>query len=67
MEKFKEIERTIITKYRKDIWNKFTKGITEYDMIQDGDKIAVCITGGKDSMLMAKRLQYIKRHLKDYE
>ena len=37
MEKFKEIERTIITKYRKDIWNKFTKGITEYDMIQDGE------------------------------
>ena len=65
MEKFKEIERTIITKYRKDIWNKFTKGITEYDMIQDGDKIAVCISGGKDSMLMAKCFQGLKRHGKN--
>ncbi len=65
MEKFKEIERTIITKYRKDIWNKFTKGITEYDMIQDGDKIAVCISGGKDSMLMAKCFQELKRHGKN--
>lgn len=65
MEKFKEIERTIITKYRKDIWNKFTKGITEYDMIQDGDKIAVCISGGKDSMLMSKCFQELKRHGKN--
>ena len=65
MEKFKEIERTIITKYRKDIWNKYTKGITEYDMIQDGDKIAVCISGGKDSMLMAKCFQELKRHGKN--
>ena len=65
MEKIKEIERTIITKYRKDIWNKFTKGITEYDMIQDGDKIAVCISGGKDSMLMAKCFQELKRHGKN--
>ncbi len=62
MEKYKEIERSIITKYRKDIWNKFTKGITEYDMIQDGDKIAVCISGGKDSMLLAKCFQELERH-----
>lgn len=62
MEKYKEIERTIITKYRKDIWNKFTKGITEYDMIQDGDKIAVCMSGGKDSMLLAKCFQELERH-----
>lgn len=65
MERYQEIERTIITKYRKDIWNKFTKGITEYDMIQDGDKIAVCISGGKDSMLMAKCFQELKRHGKN--
>lgn len=65
MERYKEIERTIITKYRKDIWNKFTKGITEYDMIQDGDKIAVCISGGKDSMLMAKCFQELKKHGKN--
>lgn len=65
MERYKEIERTIITKYRKDIWNKFTKGITEYDMIQDGDKITVCISGGKDSMLMAKCFQELKKHGKN--
>lgn len=65
MERYQEIERTIITKYRKDIWNKFTKGITEYDMIQDGDKIAVCISGGKDSMLMAKCFQELKKHGKN--
>ena len=65
MKRYQEIERTIITKYRKDIWNKFTKGITEYDMIQDGDKIAVCISGGKDSMLMAKCFQELKKHGKN--
>ena len=62
MEKSKEIERTIITSYRKKIWTKFVKGINEYDMIQDGDKIAVCISGGKDSMLMAKCFQELIRH-----
>ena len=56
-EKQKEIERSIIKKFRKGIWRKFTKGIREYDLIQDGDKIAVCISGGKDSMLMAKLFQ----------
>lgn len=62
MEKYQEIERTIITKYRKEIWNKFTKGITEYDMIQDGDRIAVCMSGGKDSMLLAKCFQELEKH-----
>ena len=61
-EKQKEIERSIIKKFRKGIWRKFTKGIREYDLIQDGDKIAVCISGGKDSMLMAKLFQELKRH-----
>ena len=63
-EKQKEIERSIIKKFRKGIWRKFTKGIREYDLIQDGDKIAVCISGGKDSMLMAKLFQELKRHNK---
>ena len=64
MEKYKEIERSIITNYRKKIWTKFVKGIREFNMIQDGDKIAVCISGGKDSMLLAKCFQEIKRHRK---
>lgn len=62
MERFKEIERTIIKNYRKKIWQKFIRGINEYDMIQEGDKIAVCISGGKDSMLLAKCFQELKRH-----
>ena len=63
-EKQEEIERSIIKKFRKGIWRKFTKGIREYDLIQDGDKIAVCISGGKDSMLMAKLFQELKLHNK---
>ena len=62
MERFNEIERTIIKNYRKKIWQKFIRGINEYDMIQEGDKIAVCISGGKDSMLLAKCFQELKRH-----
>ena len=62
MDKYLEIERSLITKYRKPIWRKFVKGIQEYDLIQEGDKIAVCISGGKDSMLMAKLLQELQRH-----
>lgn len=60
--KYEEIERSIIKKFRKTIWRKFTQGINDYDMIQENDKIAVCISGGKDSMLLAKLLQEIKRH-----
>lgn len=65
MERCKQIERTIITTYRKQIWAKFIKAITEYDMIQDGDKIGVCISGGKDSMLLAKCFQELKKHGKN--
>lgn len=61
-ERTKDIERSIIKKFRKSIWRRFTKGISEYQLVQDGDKIAVCISGGKDSMLMAKLLQELKRH-----
>lgn len=57
-----EIERSIIKKYRKDIWAKFVKAISEFEMIKENDKIAVCISGGKDSMLMAKCFQELKRH-----
>ena len=62
MEKFQEIERSIIKKYRKEIWCKFTKAIRDYELIQDNDKIMVCISGGKDSFLMAKCFQEIKKH-----
>ncbi len=57
-----DIERSIIKKFRKEIWRKFTKAINEYELIKDGDKIAVCISGGKDSMLMAKLFQELLRH-----
>ena len=63
-EKTKEIERSLIKKFRKSIWRAFTKAVQKYDLIQPGDKIAVCISGGKDSMLMAKLFQELKRHNK---
>ena len=62
MEKYLEIERSIIKKYRKEIWSKFIKAIKEYELIQDNDKIMVCISGGKDSFLLAKCFQELKRH-----
>ncbi len=58
----REIERSIIKKFRKEIWRPFVKALNEYDMIQEGDNIAVCISGGKDSMLLAKCMQEILRH-----
>ncbi len=58
----KEIERSLIKKYRKNIWCQFTKAVREYALIQDGDKVACCISGGKDSMIMAKLLQELQRH-----
>ena len=57
-----EIERSIITKFRKTIWRPFTKTVREYELIQENDKIAVCISGGKDSMLMAKCLEELQKH-----
>ncbi|WP_394920120.1 ATP-binding protein [uncultured Robinsoniella sp.] len=57
-----DIERSIIKKYKKTVWRQFTKGINEYELIQDGDKIAVCISGGKDSMMLAKLMQELKKH-----
>lgn len=58
----KDVERSIIKKFKKTIWRQFTKAINEYAMIKDGDKIAACISGGKDSMLMAKLFQELERH-----
>ena len=62
MEFYQEVERSIIKKYRKEIWRPFIKAINEYQLIKDGDHIGICISGGKDSMLMAKLFQELKRH-----
>lgn len=62
MERYQEIERSIITKYRAKIWSKFIKGIKEFKMVEDGDKIAVCMSGGKDSMLLAKCFQELHKY-----
>lgn len=59
-----KIEKSIVNTYKKTIWSKFIKGVKEFELIKDGDKIAVCISGGKDSMLMAKCLQELKKHRK---
>lgn len=65
LNKSQQVQKSIITTYRKDIWSKFVQGIKEYDLIQSGDKIAVCMSGGKDSMLLAKLMQELKAHGKD--
>ena len=62
MERVVEIERSIIKKYRKEIWQKFVKAINDYHLIEEGDKVGVCISGGKDSFLMAKCFQEIQKH-----
>ena len=55
------IERSIAKKYRKSLWNPFIAAVRQYELIKEGDKIAVCISGGKDSMLMAKLMQMLQR------
>lgn len=62
MEIYEKIERNLITIYRKNIWRRFIKGIKEFEMIKPNDKIAVCISGGKDSMLLAKCMQEFQKH-----
>ena len=61
-EKYKEIERSIIKKYRKEIWSKFVKACADYELIKENDKIMVCISGGKDSFLLAKCIQELLKH-----
>lgn len=61
LEKYVEIERSIIKKYRKTIWSNFIASVQEYELIKENDKIAVCISGGKDSWLMAKCMQQLQK------
>ena len=62
MEKYKEIERSIIKRFRKEIWAKFIKAVKDYHLINEGDKVMVCISGGKDSFLLAKCIEELKKH-----
>ncbi|WP_085833480.1 tRNA 2-thiocytidine biosynthesis TtcA family protein [Clostridium merdae] len=62
MEEIQKLEQSILKKYKKEIWNRMIGGIKDYQLILPGDRIAVCISGGKDSMLLAKCLQMLKRH-----
>ena len=62
MERYQEIERSIIKKYRKELWSPFARAIDNYKLIDENDKIMVCISGGKDSFLLAKCIEEIQRH-----
>ncbi len=62
MERYKDIEKSIIKKYRKDIWSRFVKAVKDYELIKENDKVMVCISGGKDSYLLAKCVQELMRH-----
>ena len=64
LEPYQNIERSIIKKFRKEIWRPFIEAVQRYELVNEGDKIAVCISGGKDSMLMAKLMQELQRHSK---
>lgn len=57
-----EIERSLITKYRKNIWSKFMKAIKDYKLVEDGDRVAVAMSGGKDSLIMAKLFQQLAKY-----
>ena len=62
LEGYQKIEQSITKKYRKPLWNKFIRAVKEYELIKSGDRIAVCISGGKDSMLMAKLMELLQRY-----
>ena len=62
MEKVRKIERSIIKKFRRSIWHKFVKAVYDYELIKENDRIAVCISGGKDSFLLAKCLEELQKH-----
>ena len=62
LEPYQLAERSINKKYRKTIWNPFIAAVKQYNLVSEGDRIAVCISGGKDSMLLAKLMQMLQRH-----
>ena len=62
MEEYKEIERSIIKRYRKEIWARFVKAVKDYKLINENDKVMVCISGGKDSFLLAKCIEELQKH-----
>ncbi len=62
MERYQEIERSIIKKFRKDIYRLFTKAVKDYQLIKENDNIMVCISGGKDSFLLAKCIEELQKH-----
>ncbi len=62
MERYKDIERSIIKRFRKEIWSKFVKAVMQYELIRENDKIMVCISGGKDSFLLAKCIEELIKH-----
>lgn len=64
MKELKDIEKSIIKKFRKEIYRRFIRAINDYDMIKENDVIGICISGGKDSFLLAKCMQELKRHNK---
>ena len=64
LKKHEIVERSIIKKYRKKIWNPFIIAMKEYKLVNPGDRVAVCISGGKDSMLLAKLMQELHKYSK---
>lgn len=64
MSSCEEVERSLIKGYRKKIWRPFAKGVMDFSLINEGDKVAVCISGGKDSFMLAKCVQELKKHKK---
>jgi len=62
LQKYEEVEKSIHKTYRKRLWNPFIEGVKRYEMVKENDKIAVCISGGKDSMLLAKLMQELQKH-----
>ncbi|MBQ2669456.1 MAG: tRNA 2-thiocytidine biosynthesis protein TtcA [Clostridia bacterium] len=62
MERFEKIEKSILDAYREKIWDRFVSGIHKYELIKDGDSVCVCISGGKDSMLLAKLVEELQKN-----